>query len=97
MDVNRVFPENLHVTLRCTEKDFLQNMISLTNLLYSNRYQGDYEKDSDRDSGYHSHGNASANSGYGHQQRGAVAMSLNPFTNLPYTPRYYELYRYVLY
>lgn len=28
-------------------------------------------------------------------QRGAVAMSLNPFTNLPYTPRYYELYRWV--
>lgn len=68
-------------------------MILLTKMLYSNRYQGDYEKDSDRDSGYHSHGNASANSGYGHQHRGAVAMSLNPFTNLPYTPRYYELYR----
>ncbi|KAK7071053.1 Pre-mRNA-splicing factor ATP-dependent RNA helicase dhx15 [Halocaridina rubra] len=27
------------------------------------------------------------------QPRGAVAMSLNPFTNLPFTPRYYELYR----
>lgn len=45
----------------------------------------------------YSEGKGSSSNYTSNVQSGGLPMSLNPFTNLPYTQRYYELYRCVGY